>query len=630
MLCERCGAHVPDEALTCDNCGTYLAGSRSRTQGMDSLRQGKAPQRTVAASDTRTGARVYDEKGRVTPREEVPYQVQRSEDRRASSRRGRRFEEDAGRPTVKKGLPNPGTGGRRQVRTQHVKPHNVQKHMINWAHVAIACVVLALAAVIGAFFYLRESLPGQKIMVRAGQDGPAEAFWQVGEEYLDKGYIDKAIECFLTAREKELELEDPKEKKDNIEGLLLLGSAYEAADRLEEAEAVYVNLYTELVPSRPEAYKSMIRILLAQDRGPEAGELMKLAYEKTGMTTFRMQRDDLLPDAPETSLTAGRYSEKRKVELSSTEGYDVYYTVDPQAQLPQDGILYEAPIQLDEGTIALRAVAVNGDLVSDPLSVSYTVIMPSPASPYIRLAPKEYKRRQSVYISPGDKNENVTIYYTIDGSTPDADSPIYTGEPVALPTGRVTMKAIAVNEYGKSSHAREVSWKISVKPYPKEAYTQEDTFKDFVLMKTTQDEFQRQYGEGTNETLVKVEGFEEACKQYTYDWGYAVFGRATTGVWMVCQVHMTQNITTGPRNTKIGDSLDSVIGLFKDLNQLPSPSGNRGLYEVMDSGKGKLYKLSDTEYSLQYRCYTSDSSTLDLIYHFTNKVCDSITTALTR
>jgi len=627
MLCERCGAYVPDDALTCDSCGTYLASARPRGQGMDSLRQGKAPQRTATALDTRTGSHVYDEKGRVPSREEVPYQVHRGEDQRRSQRKSRRLEEDAGRPNVKKGLPNPGSGARRQVRAQRVKPHHVQKHMINWAHVSIAIVVLLLAAVVGAFFYLRETLPGQKMMIRAGQEGSCEAYWQVGEEYLAQGYLDKAIECFLIAREMEQDQDPPT---DNIEGLLLLGSAYEAAERMEEAEALYVDLYTKLVPSRPEAYKSMIRLLLAQDRGPEAGELMKLAYEKTGMTSFRMQRDDLLPDSPETNLTAGRYSEKRKVELSSPEQYQVYYTTDPQAQLPQDGILYEAPIQLDEGTTAVRAVAVNGDLVSDPLNVSYTVIMPSPASPYIRLAPKEYKRRQSVYISPGDKNENVTIYYTIDGSTPDADSPIYTGEPVALPTGRVTMKAIAVNEYGKSSHAREVSWKISVKPYPKEEFTQNDTFKDFQLMKTTQDEFQSKYGKGTNETLVKVEGFEEACKQYTYDWGYAVFGRATTGVWMVCQVHMTQKLCAGPRDTGIGDGLDEIIGKFKDMNQLESPSGNRGLYDIEDKGKGKLYKLADGNYSLQYRCITSDSSTIDLIYHFNNKVCDTVTIALSR
>ena len=117
MLCERCGAYVPDDALTCDSCGTYLAGSRSRAQGMDSLRQGKAPQKVAAAADPRTGAKMYDEQGRVSTREEIPYQVHRGSDSSRPQRRSRRPEEDAGRPTVKKGLPNPASGARRQVRS---------------------------------------------------------------------------------------------------------------------------------------------------------------------------------------------------------------------------------------------------------------------------------------------------------------------------------------------------------------------------------------------------------------------------------------------------------------------------------------------------------------------------------
>ena len=64
--------------------------------------------------------------------------------------------------------------------------------------------------------------------------------------------------------------------------------------------------------------------------------------------------------------------------------------------------------------------------------------------------------------------------------------------------------------------------------------------------------------------------------------------------------------------------------------QLPSPSGNRGLYQIEDKGRAKLYKLDERTYSLQYRCTTSENDTLDLIYHFTDGVCDSITTALTK
>ena len=66
------------------------------------------------------------------------------------------------------------------------------------------------------------------------------------------------------------------------------------------------------------------------------------------------------------------------------------------------------------------------------------------------------------------------------------------------------------------------------------------------------------------------------------------------------------------------------------MNQVASPSGNRGLYEIEDSGKGKIYKLGDNEYNVQYSCYLSDASKQTLIYHIRNGQCDSITVSLTK
>lgn len=90
----------------------------------------------------------------------------------------------------------------------------------------------------------------------------------------------------------------------NVDGLLLLGSAYEAGGMIDEAMTLYEDIYTNIVPTRPEAYRNMIRLLQAQDRDPEAAVLMQLAYEKTEMTTFRDMRSELLPQPPATELTA--------------------------------------------------------------------------------------------------------------------------------------------------------------------------------------------------------------------------------------------------------------------------------------------------------------------------------------
>ena len=107
--------------------------------------------------------------------------------------------------------------------------------------------------------------------------------------------------------------------------------------------------------------------------------------------------------------------------------------------LPQDGIKATPEgFMLDEGIYDIRAVAVNGDLVSDELRGTWKIIMPSPMTPRATLAPNTYKNRQSVKLKPGlddERDTSIVIYYTIDGSIPDSDSPIFDGEPIIFMCG---------------------------------------------------------------------------------------------------------------------------------------------------------------------------------------------------
>ena len=75
-------------------------------------------------------------------------------------------------------------------------------------------------------------------MFGLGTEDPG-ALWYVGEEKLDSGDINGAIEYF----EKAAQI-DREGNAIDVDGLLLLGSAYEAAGMTDTAAALYESIYT--------------------------------------------------------------------------------------------------------------------------------------------------------------------------------------------------------------------------------------------------------------------------------------------------------------------------------------------------------------------------------------------------
>lgn len=487
--------------------------------------------------------------------------------------------------------------------------------MVNWIKIGIAAMAALIVLVVGGWLFLDKTEAGQKILARFGRDASSSALWAVGEELMNGGDIEGAIEIFEKAK-----LQDEAQELVDVDGLLLLASAYEASGRTDDAAALYEQIYTE-TPSRTEAYVNHIRILRnRQNPGDlaKAGELMKIAYEKTGEASFQTQRRDLLPAPPEVDLTAGYYEAKKRIKISSYQGYDVYYTFDENAELPGGGQKYTERVFLDEGIHNLRAVAVNGELVSDELRGTYKIIMPSPQTPQCNLAPGAYKTRQRVRLKPGKDNLNdddIVIYYTVDGSNPDADCPIYNGEPVALPSGHVvTIKAVAVNKYNKVSNMLEVKYKIEAKPYPLTAWDLSENIAGLELNKTTMIDFQSAYGEGTQVEMQQTGEFETECRKYEYPWGYAVMN-LTKKNWVLVELYFKDDTTfKAPRGTGVGDPLDFVVGKFKDLGQLQSASGNRGLYALESGSDGKIWLQEDKTKIIRYRIRT-ESHWYQLEYH---------------
>ncbi len=600
---------MPDDAITCEGCGTLMKRKPQPEPGIRGIRQGRAASGVQPLpGNSRTEPK--DESARRDAKLDVPKMYR--DDRHPERRRGvARFTEDAGRPQSRRGIPRVSESQVRKLRIRQEKMHPVKKYMVNWMHVLALAIVLFLLGIIGGIFYLTRTPNGQMVLARMGQDTSAQAYWQVGAEYMNRGLVNDAIGAFETANAK---------NPDNVDGLLSLGSALEAAGRVEDAQAIYVRLLEEVSPERPEAYRNQIRLLISAGRTPEAAELMKLAYEKTGLLSFRQQRDETLPKMPETDLSAGRYNVEQQVNLTSPQAYDILYLIG-DGEIPKDAKLYEGPIQLKEGTHRLRAVCVSGDLLSDPLDVTYSVVMPSPDAPKAGLPPDTYERQQRVWLRYSGKGKDITIYYTLDGKTPDLNSPRYTGDPILLPGGKVTLKAIAVNEFGKTSNVMEVGYKINNVKY-RMMYNEEDVFQGFRLLATTREAFIQQSGEPESQEAVTIPNIAGECHKLIYGWGYCVVAPIDEK-WLVVEVYQKQDKFSAPRGTKIGMTETDVAASFRDMLQPNSQDGSRSLY--FDGNSTGIIKLTpEGQKSIEYACYTVENNRMVLQYDLTDGVVTAI------
>ncbi|MBQ6173703.1 MAG: chitobiase/beta-hexosaminidase C-terminal domain-containing protein [Clostridia bacterium] len=642
MLCPFCGYYGTSDDVVCPSCGKLLPRGENRDSGVMAIRQGKRAREEANGAEKpiwmerQGGRRQYvDPDTRPTSGGQIPLYSDpdifdaNGEPVLEEGQVERRDEHVYGDTAIRDRYAELDAERDRQTKRM------LRRRNTNWQLIAIIVGAVIFVILAGSFLFITRTFRGHVFLMTHWMDSndpesvfyvsDPQALWYVGEERMNTGDFSGAITLF--ERASELDADDY-----NVAGNLMLAKCYEATGTPEKAEQIYVYLYTEIAPSNAEAYTNEIRLMLADGREAEAAELMRIASTKTsGGSTFTRQRNDLLPSQPKGSFTAGTFEYRRTLYLTSPEGFDIYYTInDPEAPLPDEGELYdpEKGIFLDEGEWAIRAVCVNGELVSDVLSAKYMIDLPSPRAPTCNLAPGTYERKQRVRLRPAEENKNdadITIYYTIDGSIPDADSPVYDGNPVELPTGtRVVLQAVAVNRYGKPSHTFERLFKINGKNGPKSAYASDNPsdIGSVRLNHTTYESFFSSYAEAQRYEDMELANIGP-CRRFHYPWGYATF-RWGQGSRLLMEIYYETSAVKGPRNTTVGMSMDAVVGSFRDMGQVESPSGNRGLYSNED-GTGKIFKEEKGTYLIRYIAFTADSHSWQLDYHVdTHGTVDSI------
>ena len=586
VICEHCGTVASEGELICHACGAMLP-VRDLNRGAAALRQGRG-RPLVNESTVGSSRPVTDE------------YTEKLDDRDRADHAA--------------------------MGQQTIVVHKPRKRTnINWAMIFAVLLTLAVLSVIGGYIFLRLTHTGQMILARMGYEADATAMWDIGAEYMDQGYIEKAIQIEEEAYAKEPEREDMYDR------LQQLCEAYEAAERPADAERLYTLMYEKLDKTNPIAYQNILRLMRSQGRNMEASQFLKIAYANTGLSSFETERLEMIPASPTVSedVGAGRYKEDKYVELISPEGNDIYYIIGDEGSLPEDGQLYEEPILLKEGGWTIRAVCVSTELVSDELNAKYVITYPSPDAPKASLAPQRYTQRQRIRLRNVGDDPNVTFYYTIDNTPPTINSPIYDEDGILLPGGKIKVRAVAVNSYGKVSNEMSVELQIDI-PFKKYYRYTDDPIDGAQLMKTTKNQFVSKFGQPLKEENITDTAIRGTCSRLTYSWGEARFYISESGT-LLYYIDTTSTSMRFPRSTRIGMKETEVTEQFRDLGQKNNQDGTRSLYN--DSGErcyGKINILSNGQKRIDYtQVDNSYPATIVLSYYLTDGIVTRVVNSFT-
>ena len=618
MICPNCGRELPDTARVCPSCNAVQRAYRRRRAEADV--ETMTPRAHVAR-------RVMPQAETQNKREQTQNVGTISTPKRISGRPNEK--KDAG-SRVPIGLEKQKAFEQTKVRHVRHAPDNLRRkvdaspEMMNppiyqRSHkrlLRVMVVILLLTLFVGSAggYMLFKTESGQQLMAQWGWSiARTDAYVTLGKELLDQAYYTRAVQTLQIAIDREPQ---------NVDALILMAQAYTELGRIDEAKAIYESLINDIAPAHPSAYRNLIKIYQDEGYNAEALALMKQAAEQANSTQeFDVMLREYTPTAPTLSKTAGRYSEEIDVTITIPEGETVYYSTDG-TDPSESGLIYTAGTSLHvaEGKMTIKAIGfTENGMPSEQVSADYTVIIPTPAAPKSNYASGKYKKAPKVSLRPGDESDKnaspiVAIYYTIDGRQATTESTLYT-EPIQLPTGKSTLRAIAVAENGKISYEMNVTY--DVEGNLKKMFTSDDTFKNLTLYKTTYNTFTKAWGTPTTyDVLPEDQWYSPDMESYeaVYDWGTARFCIKKAGSSAVLYALDTTNSKmTAPRTTKIGMSSDEVLGKFRDLGQAAlDKEGNRLLYNYNSANTqfGTYRSNGDGTYVIHYYDPVDDKATI--------------------
>lgn len=626
MICPNCGRELPDTARVCPSCNAVQRAYRRKRAEADveqdapraHVARRVTPDQRSAAEQNKREQKGEQNIGTVSTPKRVPVSNPTSP--------------RTGKPGVRVPVGLEKQAVREHADVRHVRhaPDNLrrkvdakpamyappiyQKSHKRLLHVLIVILLLTLFVVSAGGYMLFKTENGQQLMAQWGWSiARTDAYVTLGKELLDQAYYTRALNTLQIAVDREPQ---------NVDALILMAQAYTELGRIDEAKTIYESLINEIAPAHPSAYRNLIKIYQDEGFNAEALALMKKAAENaTSTQEFDVMLREYTPTAPMFSVAAGRYTSEIDVTISVPENETVYYTTDG-TDPSESGMIYTAGTKLhvSEGKMTIKAIGfTENGTPSVQISADYTVIIPTPAAPQANKQSGKYTKAPLVSLRPGtetDKNaaKIVAIYYTLDGRQATTESTLYT-DPIQLPAGKTTLRAISVAENGKVSY--EMNLTFDVEGNLKKMFTSDDTFKNLTLYKTTYNTFTKSWGTPTSyEVLPEDEWYSADMESYeaVYDWGTARFCVKKAGSAPVLYaLDTTSTKMTAPRTTKVGMSGSDVIAKFRDLGQAAlNETGDRLLYNWNSANQqfGTYRSQGDGTFVIHYYDPVDDKATI--------------------
>lgn len=266
------------------------------------------------------------------------------------------------------------------------------------------------------------------------------------DQYSAMTDYDKAISYY----ERALELEP-----ENIEYKFALADVYFKKNNKVEYEYLLrdiVNDKDATLEQLESAYGKLIAIYSAREDYKTVNELIL----SSGNESIKSIYQSYLAPEPGFALKGGYYNTIMPLKLTTFGTGKIYYTMDG-SEPDENSTLYTTPILLEDGNYTIKAVYVNEmGIVSNVVSANYYVYVDELPSPEINPFSGDYSLPTFIEVLEDFEN----IYYTTDGSTPNAQSAEYTGR-LPMPLGKSVYKFIRIAD-GKSSEVVERTYKLKL------------------------------------------------------------------------------------------------------------------------------------------------------------------------